>query len=140
MTETPTEAFSRQNVGERMFAGLGVPPRVVVLPWPDRKLHPNARCHWRAKAPVVKKARADAAWLTWAHVGRNLKWPGARVSVTFNPPDNRRRDIDGMIASHKAAQDGIADALGIDDSKFQLSYAIGTPIKGGSVRVEILPI
>jgi crossover junction endodeoxyribonuclease RusA len=45
-----------------------------------------------------------------------------------------------MIASHKAAQDGIADALGIDDSKFECSYRLGEPVKGGAVRVEITPL
>lgn len=110
------------------------------LPWPSRTLHPNSRPHWAAKAKAVKKARADAAWLTWNHVGRNMPWQRVGVSVTFLPPDKRRRDLDGMIASHKAAQDGIADALGIDDSKFACSYRIGEPVKGGAVRVEITPI
>lgn len=133
------EAF-QAALAKGAFAGMNVPPRVVVLPWPDKTLHPNARPHWAKKAAAVKKARADAHWLTWSHVGRNLRWAGARVSVTFNPPDKRRRDIDGMIASHKAAQDGIADAIGVDDSKFELSYRIGEPVKGGAVRVEIKPI
>jgi crossover junction endodeoxyribonuclease RusA len=119
---------------------MHMPPRVVVLPWADKTLHPNSRPHWAKKAAAVKKARADATWATWAHVGRNLRWPGARVSVTFNPPDKRRRDLDGMIASHKAAQDGIADALGIDDSKFECIYRMGEPVKGGAVRIEIRPI
>lgn len=123
------------------FAGMNMPPRVVTLPWPSKLLHPNARPHWAAKAKAVKAAREAAYWLTWNHIGRILNYPtGARVSVTFNPPDRRRRDIDGMIASHKAAQDGIADAIGVDDSKFELSYRVGEPIKGGSVRVEIRPI
>jgi len=64
-------------------------------------------------------------------------WERAKVRVEFSPPDNRRRDLDGMIASHKAAQDGIADALGIDDSKFETTYAISTPIKGGAVTVTL---
>lgn len=141
MTESPTEAFSRQNVGERMFAGLGVPPRVVTLPWPDKLLHPNARVHWAKKAKAVKAARMAACWYaSIAFPGRKPNWSGAKIAVTFNPPDKRRRDLDGMIASHKAAQDGIADALDIDDSKFECSYRMGDPIKGGSVRVEILPI
>lgn len=125
-----------------MFSGLSM-PRVVVLPWPDKVLSPNARAHWSKKAAAVKNARLTAYWFTWAELGcRGTKpdWPGARLAFTFNPPDNRRRDTDNCIASTKAARDGIADALGIDDSKFECSYAMGEPTKGGAVRVEIRPI
>lgn len=112
----------------------------VTLPWPNRLLHPNARPHWAAKAKAVKDARANGNWFTWAAFGcqpTKPNWKGARLSVTFSPPDKRRRDLDGMIASHKAAQDGIADALGVDDSKFEVTYTIGPPIKGGAVIVHI---
>jgi crossover junction endodeoxyribonuclease RusA len=57
--------------------------------------------------------------------------------MTFCPPDKRRRDRDNLIASMKAATDGIADALGTDDSKFIVTYAMGSPVKGGSVEVTI---
>lgn len=141
MTESPAEAFSRQNVGERMFAGLGVPPRVVVLPWPSKTLSPNARAHWQHKASAVKTARTAAHYLTREVFGAAIpKWTGARLAITFCPPDRRRRDDDNAIGAFKAYRDGIADALGVDDHKFKCSYAFADPIKGGSVRVEILPI
>jgi crossover junction endodeoxyribonuclease RusA len=38
--------------------------------------------------------------------------------MDFYPPDHRRRDDDGLIASMKSARDGIADALKIDDRRF----------------------
>lgn len=141
MTESPTEAFSRQNVGERMFAGLGVPPRVAVLPWPDKVLSSNARVHWAVKARATKAAR-EYAWAVTLNATGAIKksWPGARLALTFNPPDKRRRDEQNCIISAKALIDGIADALGIDDSKFRISYAMGEPVKGGAVRVEIRPI
>lgn len=110
------------------------------LPWPSPVLSPNGRSHWAKKAKAVKAAREAAHWLTWNHIGRNMGWQRVSVSVTFCPPDRRRRDLDGMIGSHKAAQDGIADALGCDDSKFECSYRIGEPVKGGAVLVEIKPL
>jgi len=59
------------------------------------------------------------------------------VIITFHPPDKRKRDMDNMIAAFKAGQDGVADAIGVDDSKWVSSYRIGQPVKGGLVIVEI---
>lgn len=110
----------------------------IKLPWPDRLLHPNARPHWATKAKAVKTARVTAGWAVMAETGgKRFASDRAKVRVEFAPPDNRRRDLDGMIASHKAAQDGIADALGVDDSKFEITYSISSPIKGGAVIVTI---
>lgn len=110
----------------------------ITLPWPDKRLNPNnARGHWAKRSGPIKQARSDAAWLAKAAIGPKPDWPGAKVSMTFCPPDKRRRDRDNLIASMKAATDGIADALGIDDSKFETTYAISTPIKGGAVTVTI---
>lgn len=111
----------------------------VELPWPDKILSPNARTHWARKAKAVKAARVAAFYLVRAVAKSTLDASGAHVRMTFCPPDNRRRDRDNLIASMKAATDGISDAIGIDDSKFQSTYAIGEPIKGGLVRVEIEP-
>ena len=57
--------------------------------------------------------------------------------MTFCPPDHRRRDLDNIIASMKAANDGIADALGIDDSRFISTYSMGSPVKGWAVLVTV---
>jgi crossover junction endodeoxyribonuclease RusA len=136
MTEA---AFSSQNIGDVMFAGLHMPPRVVVLGWPSKTLSPNAATiHWATKAKAVKAARTEAYYAACAAFPRGKpKWTGARIHIAFCPPDRRKRDLQNCIASAKALVDGIADALGIDDSTFQLSYALSEPVKGGSVRVEI---
>jgi Holliday junction resolvase RusA-like endonuclease len=60
-----------------------------------------------------------------------------KVHLTFRPNDRRRRDVDNLIAMHKGALDGIADALGIDDSQFRLSAEIGGISKPPCVVVEI---
>lgn len=59
------------------------------------------------------------------------------VSLTFIPKDNRRRDLDNLIASCKSLLDGISDAMGIDDSKFELTAKMGEPQKNPHVIVEI---
>lgn len=135
-----SEAAFQAAVDKGMFAGLAMPPRVVTLPWPDKVLSPNARVHWSRKAKATKAARDAAYWLTWQEVGRNMNWPGARISLTFCPPDKRRRDADNLLASCKGVLDGISDALGIDDSRFTTSFRMGEPVKGGAVRVEIRPL
>lgn len=56
---------------------------------------------------------------------------------TFHPPRAGRFDRDNAVGRCKALQDGIADALGIDDSRFVPTYLIGEPVKGGRVVVEI---
>jgi len=62
----------------------------------------------------------------------------ALLSLEFIPPDRRRRDDDNCIAAFKSGRDGVAQAMGIDDSRFvtQLQISAET-IKGGAVRVRI---
>lgn len=104
---------------------------IVFLPWPPSELSPNARCHWAKKAKAAKSYRVIAAW---AAVGEE---PGRTVSITFNPPDNRPRDLDNMLASIKSGLDGIATAIGIDDSQWSLTIRKGEVIQGGLVTVEV---
>ena len=53
--------------------------------------------------------------------------PAGKVTVrmTFCPKTNRRRDLDNLIAATKSLRDGISDAIGIDDSKTEISAVIG---------------
>lgn len=60
------------------------------------------------------------------------------VKVTFFPPDNRRRDLDNAISSCKGQIDGLSLAFGVDDSKFNLTFAWGgTVMQQGQVKVEL---
>jgi crossover junction endodeoxyribonuclease RusA len=113
----------------------------VELPWPDKRLSPNSRVHWTVKAECTRRARADARLLcvNAINAGGHPMFDGRQLSVafTFCPKDNRRRDLDNLISSTKAHRDGIADALGVDDSKFRLTAQMGPVAKGGKVIVEI---
>lgn len=108
--------------------------RSVTLPWPPKELTPNARRrnHWRVTQRFTHQYRHDCHWLTKAERVR-----GVILSVTFRPPDRRKRDDDGMIGAFKAGRDGVADALHCDDHAFRPSYHFAEPIKGGAVIVEI---
>lgn len=109
----------------------------VDLPWPSSLLHPNARCHWAQKAKATKKARADAAIAALAAGVRRIEASAISVTAIFSPPDNRRRDTDGMLSSLKPTFDGIADVIGIDDSNWEISIKRLPPVSGGNVRIEI---
>lgn len=112
----------------------------LVLPWPDRVLHPNARPHWAVKAKAVKRARADARIFALAAGWDGSKLPDGPLYVWIDgyPADHRRRDADGLLSSAKPWLDGIADALGIDDRRFVLCTRIRDEVrKGGEVTVRI---
>lgn len=109
----------------------------ITLSWPHRHLSPNSRKDRRQTAGIRKAYRQEA----WAlamnaklDVGRN-----AHLDILFCPPDYRKRDLDNMLASIKSALDGIADATCRDDSGWQLTIRKGGVIKGGLVKVTILP-
>ena len=107
---------------------------LIELPWPPKELTPNfkRRKHWRVYQPVAKQYRTDCAWLTYLARVR-----GTLLSVTFYPPDRRKRDDDGMIGAFKAGRDGVADALGHDDHMFRPIYKFAGPVKHGKVIVAI---
>lgn len=116
---------------------------IITLPWPDRRLNPNARMHFRALAAVKKQARTDAHILATVAIPLSAKRAIAAgdgkipIEVRFYPPDNRHRDDDNAIASFKAARDGIADSIGVDDRRFRPVYRFMDPDKPGRVEVEI---
>ena len=108
---------------------------LISYPWPPKELSPNAkrRKHWRVYQPIAKQYRATCFWLT-----KEARIRGETiVSITFYPPDRRRRDDDGMIGAFKAGREGIADALGCDDHGLRPAYHNADPDPGGKVAVEI---
>ena len=71
----------------------------IVLPWPDRKLHPNTPAHWAVRAKVKKKARRDAHLIAKAAGWHQTRWPEGRLHVwidgyaetmTVSSPASRR--------------------------------------------------
>lgn len=107
----------------------------VDLPWPARNLHPNARPHWSEKARYVKAARFAAREMA-KHIGK-IDAEAVKVTCIFSPPPiKRNRDGDNLLAACKAYFDGIADAIGVDDSRFRHQEPVwGIPRKGGNVQI-----
>lgn len=112
----------------------------VELPWPPKELSPNARHHW-ASAARFKKAYRTRCRAIGEASGLVLVPKGAlKVSVhlAFFPPDRRARDWDNLVASMKSGLDGLADAMGVDDSKWRLSFDVSDkPVKPGLVLASV---
>ena len=120
----------------------------IILPWPDARLSPNARLHWRAKVGPKQAAKIAAGHLTYA-ASRGLhdaleamqaSDEPIPMTITFYPPDKRHRDDDNMIGAFKSWRDGIADALSVNDRRFRPHYIFADPCKPGRVEVDISPI
>lgn len=113
----------------------------LVLPWPDRALHPNARVHWSKRAKAAKAARLAAFVLTRAAGWRDLSLPEGKLHVWIDgyAADRRCRDADGLLSSVKPWLDGIADSLKIDDQRFVPHPYIKDEVrKPGEVRIRIM--
>ncbi len=117
---------------------------IVSLPWPDPRLSPNARVHWRRKVGPKQSAKIAAGWAAVAAPGYHSARDALRatqtpipITIRFIPPDRRHRDADNMLASCKAQLDGIADAIGINDNRFRPQLEYGEPEKPGRVEVSI---
>ncbi len=108
--------------------------KTIKLPWPSPCLYVNNRSHWSVKAKSRAKQRSDCRYLALGTKPiRTLEIP---ITLTFCPPDKRRRDIDGLLSACKGLIDGIADAWGIDDSRFKLTLLRGPVVKGGQVLID----
>lgn len=113
---------------------------VVTLPLPPKELHPNSRPHWASKARAVKRYREYA----WACAMEEISvihgftaWSEAACTARFHFATRRRRDKDNLLASLKAAFDGLADAgVVLDDSGISHRVEIGDP-DPANPRVEI---
>lgn len=117
---------------------------IVTLPWPDKRLSPNARLHWRAKVGPKQAARIAAQHATVAAKGFYAARDALKdtdgaipIEVRFYPPDRRRRDDDNMIGAFKHARDGIAEVLRVDDRRFRPHYFFEDAAKPGRVEVVI---
>jgi crossover junction endodeoxyribonuclease RusA len=113
----------------------------ISLPWPAKALSPNARVHWSVKHRQAKAAKELGYWLAQQYSTMPLREADALdVIVTFYPPDNRKRDGDNLLASIKSHLDGIALAVGIDDSRWQWQgIYMGDSLKPGRVDVALWP-
>ena len=118
----------------------------ITLPFPNGKLSPNRAkgMHWGATSSLKGRQFDDAYTLTHQAV-INIpmgKWTPLvgqiPLTVTFNEPDRRMRDLDNLLAAAKSAIDGIATALTVNDKHFSpITIKRGDVVKGGSMTVKV---
>jgi len=105
---------------------LGAPAgQRIVCAWPPKQLNPNSRMHPARRSPFAKKYRHDC-WALALEARLSVAAEGRiPVRLDFFPPDRVRRD------------DGIADAMRVDDSRFDVTAHLHThPL--GCVVVTLL--
>ena len=112
---------------------------VITLPWPPKQLSPNTTAHWAVKNLHKQRYKQACYWLAMeAGIRPNQKYKGPfAVHMKFIPPTRRNRDEDNLIASMKAALDGIADAMGVNDTEFRLTHEVDRANIAGMVEVSI---
>ncbi len=91
----------------------------IVIPHPPHPLRPNSRTHWRQKAQSVKAYRSLAKFYAIRALAMQPPpmWEKAKVSVTWRATKRVHPDPDNIIASLKAAFDGLADAGVVTNDK-----------------------
>ena len=91
------------------------------LPWPPSALSPNGRMHW-AKLAQAKRSYRSACYLTAvAQNARPVVADRLQVCLEFVPPTRRKYDLDNLLARMKSGLDGVADVLGVDDSRWEIA-------------------
>jgi crossover junction endodeoxyribonuclease RusA len=133
--------MKQMDVALDPMAGCG-PTIQFDLPWPGRELSPNARLHHMAHYRAKKSFR-NTCFLATKKAGIALGATPYRMDLVFFPPNARRRDRDNLLASMKSGIDGMAQALGVDDTIFDpISVSVsplGTYAGNGNVRVYLTP-
>jgi len=110
----------------------------ITLPWPYKELNPNARFHWSVVSKIKKRYRGECYILAKQSFVEAPKTEKIHLFVDFYKPDRRERDQDNFEASMKSGYDGLADALGVNDSRFVIHPIVRDEIlKGGKVIITI---
>lgn len=111
----------------------------IVLPWPPKACSPNSRVH-HMKLAKAKAMYKEMCFLMAKEQKLQALVGSLVISIDFYPPTKRRHDADSALASCKAGIDGIAQAVGIDDSNFRAYRLSMKEQVGGYVVVTILGI
>ena len=118
----------------------------INLPWIDTALLPNRSNgrNWKATANAKTNARQLGRFETRrATLNVDSKWKlndeiDYSIHIIFRPPRNLGPDVDGVLSALKPTLDGIAEALGVNDRRFNpIMITRGPTVIGGSVTVIV---
>lgn len=101
-----------------------MPYHTFTVSWPPEALRPNGgKKHWRQVATAKAAYKLEAWGEAMASGIRGAE--KAHIHFTFHPHKRGSMpDMDNCIASQKAVQDGIADALKMNDRDITVTYAM----------------
>ena len=117
MTSATHSAQSTASTGsDVLLIDVLVPVRIVS--------EANSREHWRKSAVRKKAHRSTAMLLCRAAHGWQVPTPGQRYRVLMTRIAPRQLDSDNLASGFKAARDGIADAMGIDDGSPLIDWQV----------------
>lgn len=109
----------------------------MIFPWPDSRLSPNKRLDRRGLIHVKQEAKTEAFLITRESKVAVIN-TALQLTLTFCPPDNRKRDLDNLYATFKPYQDGMFGALGVDDCMIErVILQRGAVVLHGQVIVDI---
>ncbi len=111
----------------------------ITLPWPPSKLSRNgSQGDYNGKARSARLYRSDCLVCALGDArGVKVQDGPVMLDMTFCPPDNRRRDLDNLLAMTKQGIDAIAEVLRVDDVRFEYTLRRGEVSKGGKVIVKL---
>lgn len=116
-----------------------MPEMVITLSLPPRELSPNARTHWATKARATRRYRQLACVEAIVAGVPERPWTLATAELRFHFRTAARRDRDNLLASMKAAFDGLTDAgVVADDSgitHLPVQVVTGSPAPRVEVRI-----
>ena len=107
------------------------------LSWPVESSL-NSRIHWAKRAEINSANVLEG--MTSARQAYNDRLPPGQYSatLTFYPPDKRKRDLDNMLARMKKHLDGACFSWAMDDSAIRrITLEWGAVEKPGRVVVTI---
>lgn len=110
----------------------------ITLPLPPRELSPNARAHWATKARATKRYRQAACVEAVLAGVPAVPWTKATVQLRFHFRTAARRDRDNLLASMKAAFDGLADAGVVADDHGLTHLPVELVTGSADPRVEMV--
>jgi len=109
----------------------------LTLPWFSRRCSPNSkRNNWRVKHEARKKQKVVGAVIAKAlpKVKHDKNIP---IDIKFYPV-GKGNDLDNCLASIKGALDGIANELGVNDSRFRpITIDFGENTKPPKIEVAL---
>jgi len=96
---------------------------IIELSYPRSELMPNRKNgqHWAKTVKIKNEVMLEAFTIAFTERVNGKFKPADTLplKITFMQSDKRKRDLDNLLSASKAAIDGIAKALNIDDKQFE---------------------